>query len=98
MTITINKVNTKNDPTIHLAQRMWRLFQKSNYYSKRVLHFLFGVEGAVTPPFEGFSEVASVYPQYEIELAQQYLREEVSRQGKRLLGRSLLCHRRMQRA
>jgi hypothetical protein len=38
-----------------------------------------------------------VYPHFEVELAQQYLREEVSRQGKRLLGRSLLSHRRMQR-
>jgi hypothetical protein len=95
MGISINKVNSKNDPTVHLAQRMWRLFQKSNYYSKRVLHFLFGVEGAISPPFEGFAEVASVYPQYEIELAQEYLREEVTRQGKQLLG---MCRRRMQRA
>lgn len=97
MGIAINKHNSKNDPTVHLAQRMWRLFQKSNYYSKRILHFLFGVEGTAHPPFEGFAEVASVYPQYEIELAQQYLRDEVCRQGKRLLGRSLLCHRRMKR-
>lgn len=98
MGISISKTNNKNDPTIHLAQRMWRLFQKSNYFSKRVLYFLFGVDGgSPQPPFEGFSEVASIYPQYEIELAQQYLREEVSRQGKRLLSRSLLSHRRMQR-
>lgn len=98
MGISINKLNTKHDPTVHLAQCMWRLFQKSNYYSKRVLHFLFGVEGTVALPFEGFAEVATVYPQYEIALAQEYLREEVGRQGKRLLGRSLLSHRRMQRA
>jgi hypothetical protein len=42
MGISVNKTNSKNDPTVHLAQRMWRLFQKSNYFSKKILYFLFG--------------------------------------------------------
>lgn len=53
--ISISKSNSKNDPTVHLAQRMWRLFQNSNYYSKRILHFLFGVQGHSRPPSSAFA-------------------------------------------
>lgn len=95
-------VNSKNDPIIHLAQRMWRIFLDSRYYSKRILFFLFGVStfrkrAPRSDVYEKFDEIASLYPVQEIQLAQEYLREQVVSQGRRAGRKDLLAGRRMRK-
>jgi hypothetical protein len=59
---------------------MWNTFLQTNYYSKKILHFLLGVRSIVDPRLKvtvhpNFYSISSVYPKEEIELAQKYLRE-----------------------
>jgi hypothetical protein len=105
--ISMAKTNPRNDPTVALAQKMWRIFHKSNYFSKKILHFLFGVTVSsraqkggdrCSQIFPGFQEIVTTYSSYSIEQAQEYLRLEVYRQGRRLLTKNLCSNRRMQKS
>lgn len=79
---------------------MWNTFLQTNYYSKKILHFLLGVKSIIDPRLKptvhpNFYSIASVYPKEEIEQAQEYLREQIVQQGYKLKGRDILKNRRM---
>lgn len=55
-----------------------------------MLYFLFGVAtfrkgSEKSDVYEKFTELSNIYPEVEVKMAQEYLREQVYRQGVELL-------------
>jgi hypothetical protein len=95
------KKNLKNDPTVYLAHKMWSIFERSTYYSKRVLFFLFGVKwqsehskSSKLDVCDEYTQISTLYPAEEIALAQEYLRDEILRQSRELVRRNEFQNRR----